>query len=548
MIFMTLILSLSKTTVPSGWPMLRANEQRTGYVQGYSHFSDSAIKKWDLLIQNSEGDVIYSSPVSADFNGDTKNDILVGSCSPSFPTADLYRGYDGTFIWATPDTEMGPYFCTPALMDINGDGKPEVFESTCDSLMTPSVKGYFKAYDGNNGALLWEKRIVYGDSLSAFSLYTKDCCAPLVIEGDSGTVITGDEAGVLWAFNATNGNVRWVDTLPINLQPPSRGDVDGDGNKEIVVVGGASLYVLNDAGNIKWSTAIGDTATTPALSNFDADTALEIVVYCYGTGKIKVFNSGNSTPFIDVTVGIFAPDYFPESSGHDYWQPSPGVVDMTGDGIPDIIIHNGKNLYCVNGATGTLEWNKAYANLFGSPVLANLNSDSCNEIIVTGYPPDTSHRSQVNYFENNGDRKWTWNSESNGYRDPILNEACLTDVDGDGDLEIAIVDYSCYCALLDVPGGAVEENKLVKTDYNLSLSQNPFSKSTIISYSVGNSRDCSLRIYDLTGRCVKTIVNEQKPAGSYTTTLTATELKTGIYFVRLNAGNFSTTKKLILMK
>ncbi|MDD5529524.1 MAG: T9SS type A sorting domain-containing protein [bacterium] len=83
---------------------------------------------------------------------------------------------------------------------------------------------------------------------------------------------------------------------------------------------------------------------------------------------------------------------------------------------------------------------------------------------------------------------------------------------------------------------------------NLSVSQNPFSKSTIISFSVGNSRDCSLQIYDLSGRLVKTLINEQKPAGTYSTTLSANDLKTGIYFVRLTAGNTKLTKKLILMK
>ncbi|MFA5033734.1 MAG: PQQ-binding-like beta-propeller repeat protein [bacterium] len=538
MILMTLILSLSKTTIPTGWPMLRANEQRTGYVQGYSHFADSAIKKWDLLIQNSEGDIIYSSPVSADFNGDAKNDILIGSCTPAFPAADLYRGYDGMFIWATVGNEMGPYFGTPALMDINGDGKPEVFESTCDSFMTPPVKGYFKAYDGNSGAFIWGKRIVYGDSLNAFSWYTKDCCAPLVIEGDSGTVIVGDESGVLWAFNATNGNVRWFDTLTINLQPPSRGDVDGDGNKEIVVVGGVTLYVLNDAGNIKWSTAIGDTATTPALSNFDADTALEIVLYCYTTGKIKVFNSGNSTPFINATVGIFAPDYSPETFGHDYWQPSPGIADMTRDGIPDIVIHNGKKLYCINGATGAVEWNKTHANLFGSPVIANLNNDTCNEIVVTGYPPDVDHRAQVNYFESNGDKGWGWNSPKGdtGYRDPILNEACLTDVDGDGDLEIAVVDYSCYCVVLDVPGGAVEENK-INNKNNIELGNTIFSN--YVELSVKEKTNTEYKIYDGVGRLVTRgfIMGNMR--------IDTRAIKKGVYFLKLNDGQKEKTFKII---
>ncbi|MFA5033330.1 MAG: YCF48-related protein [bacterium] len=91
----------------------------------------------------------------------------------------------------------------------------------------------------------------------------------------------------------------------------------------------------------------------------------------------------------------------------------------------------------------------------------------------------------------------------------------------------------------------------VETDYNLSLSQNPFSRSTVITYSVGEvsqPRYVSLNLYDISGSCVKTLINELKPAGSYSTTLSANELKTGIYFLTLNAGKYKKTTKLILMK
>ncbi|MDD5529522.1 MAG: T9SS type A sorting domain-containing protein [bacterium] len=85
----------------------------------------------------------------------------------------------------------------------------------------------------------------------------------------------------------------------------------------------------------------------------------------------------------------------------------------------------------------------------------------------------------------------------------------------------------------------------------LSISQNPFSKSTVISYTVGEvsqPRYVSLAIYDLTGRLIKTLANGEKPAGTYSTTLNAKDLKTGIYFVRLTAGTFKETRKLVLMK
>jgi len=58
----------------------------------------------------------------------------------------------------------------------------------------------------------------------------------------------------------------------------------------------------------------------------------------------------------------------------------------------------------------------------------------------------------------------------------------------------------------------------------------------------------SLKVYDLLGRKVATLVNEQKPAGTYTLQWNAANMPSGVYFYRLQAGTFTETRKLILMK
>ena len=57
-----------------------------------------------------------------------------------------------------------------------------------------------------------------------------------------------------------------------------------------------------------------------------------------------------------------------------------------------------------------------------------------------------------------------------------------------------------------------------------------------------------LKVYDALGNEVVTLVNEYKPAGSYEVEFNASRLSSGIYFYTLQAGKFSETKKLILMK
>jgi photosystem II stability/assembly factor-like uncharacterized protein len=81
---------------------------------------------------------------------------------------------------------------------------------------------------------------------------------------------------------------------------------------------------------------------------------------------------------------------------------------------------------------------------------------------------------------------------------------------------------------------------------------NPFNPTTIIEYqippNVRTQKFVSLRVYDLLGREVATLVNEKKPAGKYTVQWNAENLSSGVYFYRLSAGNYTATKKLVLIK
>ncbi|MFA5032526.1 MAG: SBBP repeat-containing protein [bacterium] len=82
----------------------------------------------------------------------------------------------------------------------------------------------------------------------------------------------------------------------------------------------------------------------------------------------------------------------------------------------------------------------------------------------------------------------------------------------------------------------------------LKISKNPFIKSTLISYSVPEYTNVLLTINDLSGRCVKTLINEEKQAGNYTIDFNARGLPTGIYFAKFSTGNYKETNKLILIK
>jgi len=77
---------------------------------------------------------------------------------------------------------------------------------------------------------------------------------------------------------------------------------------------------------------------------------------------------------------------------------------------------------------------------------------------------------------------------------------------------------------------------------------NPFNPTTNITYVIPKAENVSLKVYDVLGREVATLVNEVKPAGVYTVPFNASNLASGVYFYKLQAGSFVQTKKMLLVK
>jgi FG-GAP-like repeat/ASPIC and UnbV/Secretion system C-terminal sorting domain len=77
---------------------------------------------------------------------------------------------------------------------------------------------------------------------------------------------------------------------------------------------------------------------------------------------------------------------------------------------------------------------------------------------------------------------------------------------------------------------------------------NPFNPSTVISYRLSVNGFVSLKVYDVLGNQIATLVNENKPAGSYEVNFNAVDFLSGIYFYQLKTNNYYETKKMILMK
>jgi hypothetical protein len=97
---------------------------------------------------------------------------------------------------------------------------------------------------------------------------------------------------------------------------------------------------------------------------------------------------------------------------------------------------------------------------------------------------------------------------------------------------------------------SVEENSnLSTTEFLLSQNYpNPFNPSTAINYQIPEESLVQIKVYDVMGREIKELVNEQKKAGFYRINFDGSNLSSGMYLYRIDAGKFSSVRKMLLVK
>ncbi|MDH3267823.1 MAG: T9SS type A sorting domain-containing protein [Ignavibacteria bacterium] len=109
------------------------------------------------------------------------------------------------------------------------------------------------------------------------------------------------------------------------------------------------------------------------------------------------------------------------------------------------------------------------------------------------------------------------------------------------------VDGTSYNGALTTSG--VEQLSGLPTDYTLSQNYpNPFNPSTNIEYSIPEASFVQLKVYDILGNEVATLVNEEQSVGTYRADFASNGLASGLYIARITAGNYTNSIKMTLMK
>ena len=94
----------------------------------------------------------------------------------------------------------------------------------------------------------------------------------------------------------------------------------------------------------------------------------------------------------------------------------------------------------------------------------------------------------------------------------------------------------------------INEN-IIPHDFGIhQVYPNPFNPTTTIYYSLSQSENLKVMIYDITGRLIVILVNEFQSAGFHSITWDASNFSSGIYFLKMSVENFTVTRKLVLIK
>ena len=330
------------------------------------------------------------------------------------------------------------------------------------------------------------------------------------------------------------GNIKKKIFLP-NISPALSFSFGGDtifATTGGVISNSGSLAALNLDGNLLWTCSFPHhNSGVPLVDNqnkiyvFGADSNYNYYLYCIkpnGTMDwrypVEAIEDGSS-PTMDINGNIVF--FSPISIGQAY---KGQIVSLD---------HNGNKRW---STTLDGDWHHNFVSV-------GLVCDAEGKIYGGGTTPGG------NFYclDSNGVVLWTYTSGIFEY------DSCPA-IGSDGTLYIGYHnDGSVFCTqnLIAIKDSVTSINDVSESINEFHLQQNypnPYNPTTSISYSLPSPSNVKLLVFNTLGQKLNTLVSEYKPAGNYTVNFNASALPSGIYFYKLEAGKFTQTKKMILLK
>lgn len=507
---------------------------------------------------NQRNDIGYK--VSADDSG---NVYVLGTTVPTSSQADIIlikynsagvQQWLKVYGWSDSTNEV------PASMIIDNSGNICIVVGASGGQDIGTLK-YNAA-----GTFLWSKKILnFNPGSASPSSIAVDNSNNIYVSGRIQTISNPNNDAIIIKYNPATGDTVWSKRI--------NGSANGqDGAQQIIIDNSNNIYV---SGSMNIGGSIQDAFTAKYSSS---GTLLWLQIYN------SSYNLADALVYVDL-----------DNAGNFY----ACGLSYSPAGDADWITVKYNN-------SGVFQWDRRYnGTQNAADVCSDIEIDSEGNVFVTGYiqrigsPPFDALTIKYN---SNGDSLWVAPYGSGGSQIPrrlLLDNSgiyvCTPDL-GSG-TDYAIIKYSYSGAqlwvqhynnitngednpldiALDNSGNLYitgsSQSNLTSNGYDIatlkysqltgvtpvltemptvySLRQNypnPFNPETIIGFTITSHTTVKLNVYDALGRKIETLVNDVLNAGVYEVKFNALKYSTGVYYYRLEAGDFSGTRKMILIK
>ncbi len=323
--------------------------------------------------------------------------------------------------WESDRTAGGSIFggihVPAAVGDVTGDGRPElvVASSNWDHQGELFLMNGDGRDAGDGTPIIWS---VPFDIFNGF----EDVGAPAIAEldGQPGAEIVMATIEGMYAFHSDGSTYWFTDTVQphVFFGTPAIGNLDLDAEPEIVINMDDTMVVFEQDGAIAWTFNDPDGLTMPLLADLTGDGLLDILFHD-GDDTLYLYDYNLGNPQL-VWTAVFA------NPPHAYG--APAVADLDGDGVPEAAVATENWLYALNSEDGSVQWSAPLdPGRTGGVTIADIDGDGAVELVTSSL----FNGGTLYAFEADGTLKWSAAALDSS---PLNTSAA--DLDGDGAYEL----------------------------------------------------------------------------------------------------------------